>query len=117
MQSEIYRHFTITSDHEKHHDVTESKFIRPCLIDDNPALQSHGVYEFIRSLEFTVPSHTHSCFHSLRGLELNATTMTARYTLEHLEFGHLHRTVGDILRRLPSNSLQSFRYVYYYFKA
>ena len=112
MQTEIYRHFTVTSDHEKHHDVTESQFIKPYLIDGNPALQRHGVYKFIRSLEFTVPSHTHSIFHSLQGFELNETTMAARHALEHLEFAHLHKAVADILHRLPSNSLQSFRYVH-----
>lgn len=114
MQPEIYRDFTITTNHEKHHDVHGSRFLRPALADGSSSVQPLGVYTWIRHLTIEAPLHRHENIAKLWGMALSDENFATRRILEHMEFTDLHRNVRGILARLPINSLQSFRYSSYH---
>lgn len=73
-------------------------------------MRSIGIYDFIRNLKFEASEHTHPDLEKSPGSHFFASSIATKYIKEDLEFLELHMNLAEVLARLPSNSLQSFRY-------
>lgn len=109
---EVFRDFTVVSTHRKHYDVSQGRFDKPHLSRSGALVRSIGIYNFIRNLKFEAPEHTHPDLERSLGSRFFAISMATRRIKEDMEFLELHRNLAEVLARLPSNSLQSFRYVH-----
>ena len=106
-QPELYRDFVLVSLREKHHDVSNERFLKSFVTPGKPGLEYLGVYNFIRNLTLDAPPHDHPDLPNIYSVQ--SSNSTARRTLERMEHQNLDGQAANILKHIPDNILQSFK--------